>query len=158
MASFLIGAVHDANVNLYSIASNYPRQKAYIWHAGDTWKATNKLSINYGIRWDKFTPSREKRNNMSFFDFGPNPGAGGRPGRLAFATSDRPYPEEDWNAGWGPRLGIAYALNERTVIRTGYGIFYTQAFYPGWGGGISQQGLNNQGASVGTTGLGGLDP
>jgi len=131
MASFLLGAVHDANVNLYSIASRYPRQKAYIWHVGDTWKATNKLSINYGIRWDKFTPSREKRNAMSFFDFGPNPGAGGRPGRLAFATEDHPYPEADWNAGWGPRLGVAYAWNDKTVIRTGYGILP-----PGPGGAV----------------------
>jgi hypothetical protein len=165
IASFLLGAVHDANVDLRSVGASYPRQKAYIWHVGDTWKVTSKLSVNYGVRWDKFTPSREKYDNSSFLDFGPNPGAGGRPGRLAFAgnkwgsaSAGRPYPEQDWNGGYGPRIGVAYGLNDKTVIRTGYGIFYTQAFYPGWGGGISQEGLNNQGASVGTTGLGGLDP
>ena len=101
------------------------------------------------MRWETFSPSSEKYNNASFFDFGPNPGAGNRPGRLAFAgdkwggaSLGRPYPEEDWHGGFAPRVGVAYALNDKTVIRAGYGIFYTQAFYPGWGGGISQFGLN----------------
>jgi hypothetical protein len=164
MASFLLGAVDNANVKLVTVGGTYVRQYAYIWHVGDTWKATSKLSINYGLRWDKFTPSSEKYNNMSFFDFGANSGAGGRSGRLAFAgtgwgsaSSGLVYPEADWNGGYGPRLGIAYALNDKTVVRTGYGIFYTQAFYPGWGGGVDQTGLNST-ASVGATGLDALDP
>lgn len=165
IASFLLGAVHDASVNLYTVGAKYVRQSAYIWHIGDTWKATTKLSLNYGIRWDRFSPSLDKYDNFSFFDFGPNPGAGNRSGRLAFAgnkwgsaSAGRRYPEDNWNNGFGPRIGLAYALNQKTVVRTGYGVFYTQAFYPGWGGGINQTGLNNEGASVGTTGLGGLDP
>ena len=39
-------------------------------------------------------------------------------------------------------LGIAYASTDKIVVRTGYGIFYTQAFYPGWGGGVDQTGFN----------------
>lgn len=164
MASYLLGAANSGSVNLISVRGKYIRQNAYILHVGDTWKMTNKLSVNYGLRWDNFSPSWEKYNNMSFFDFGPNPGAGGRPGRLAFAgdkfgaaSAGVQYPEDNWKNGYGPRLGIAYALNDKTVIRTGYGIFYTQAFYPGWGGGVDQSGFNT-GASIGTTGLGGLDP
>jgi len=164
MASFLLGAVNNGSVNLYAVRGRYVRQNAFIWHVGDTWKVTNKLSVNYGLRWDRFSPSSEKYNNTSFFDFGPNPAAGGRPGRLAFAgdqwgaaSAGVPYPEDDWNNGFGPRLGIAYGLNDKTVIRTGYGIFYTQAFYPGWGGGVDQSGLNG-GGTLNTTGLGGLDP
>ncbi len=164
MASFLLGAVNNGSVNLFSLKSVYPRQKAYIWHVGDTWKATTKLSVNYGLRWDNFTPSWEKYDNLVFFDFGPNPGAGGRPGRLGYAgdkwgnaSTGTRYPEENWKGGFGPRLGIAYGWNEKTVIRTGYGLFYTQAFYPGWGGGMDQTSLNSS-PSLGTTGLGGLDP
>lgn len=164
MASFMLGAVNNASVNLITVHARYIRQYAYIWHVGDTWKVNQKLSVNYGLRWDKFTPSKEKYDNMSFFDFGPNPGAGGRPGRLAFsgnkwgaASAGQKYTEDDWNKGFGPRLGIAYAINDKTVVRTGYGIFYTQAFYPGWGGGVDQTGFNTSGG-VGTTGLGGLDP
>jgi hypothetical protein len=164
MASFLLGAVSSGSVGLYSQKGKYIRQDALIFHIGDTWKATNKLSINYGIRWDRFSPSKEKYNNMSFFDWGPNPDAGNRPGRLAFAgnnwgaaSAGVDYPEQLWNGGWGPRIGVAYAMNDKTVIRTGYGIFYTQAFYPGWGGGVDQTGFNTTG-TLNTTGLGGLDP
>ena len=165
MASFLLGAVNNASANFITQGGRYIRQKAYILHVGDTWKVNQKLSVNYGMRWDKFTPSREKYNNMSFFDFGPNPGAGGRPGRLAFAgnkfgaaSSGLDYPEQDFNSGFGPRLGIAYAINDKTVVRTGYGIFYTQAFYPGWGGGVDQTGFNSSGSVGNGATLGGIDP
>ena len=76
----------------------YPRQAAYILHLGDTWKATSKLTLNYGLRWDYYTPSKEKYNVFSFFDpNGANPGAGGRPGRLAFAGTG--YGAASYGAG-----------------------------------------------------------
>ena len=75
------------------------------------------------------------------------PAAG--PGRLAFAgdgygaaSYGARYPEKNWYGGFAPRLGAVYSLNDKTVIRSGWGIFYTQAFYPGWGGGISQDGFS----------------
>ena len=164
IASFLLGAVNNGSVNLLNVRGKYARQNAFILHVGDTWKVTSKLSLNYGLRWDRFSPSREKYNNTSFFDFGPNPGAGGRPGRLAFAGSNfgsasagKSFPEDSWNGGFGPRIGIAYSPDPKTVVRTGYGIFYTQSFYPGWGGGLNQDGLNG-GGTLNSTGLGGLDP
>lgn len=164
VASFLLEAVNNGSVSVRTVSSWYARQSAYIWHFGDTWKATQKLSINYGIRYDKFTPSIEKYDRLSFFDFGSNPAAGGRPGRLAFsgskygpASAGVRHPEKDWSSGFSPRLGIAYAMNDKTVIRTGYGIFYTQAFYPGWGGGMNLQGFNKD-QTFSSTGLGSLDP
>ena len=39
-------------------------------------------------------------------------------------------------------LGFAYTLNAKTVVRAGYGIYFGQAFYPGWDGGMSQDGFN----------------
>ena len=48
--------------------------------------SNNKLTLDYGLRWDYYSPSSEKNDRLSFFDpTGANPGAGGRPGRLAFA-------------------------------------------------------------------------
>jgi hypothetical protein len=165
IASFLFGAVSSANVDFRTVSAWYPRQNAYVVHGGDTWRVSPKLTVNYGLRWDVFTPFREKFNRLSFFDpVGANPGAGGRPGRLAFAGDEygaasfgAEFPEETWKKGFAPRLGIAYSWDSKTVIRTGYGIFFTQAFYPGWGGGMSLDGFNlNQ--SFNSTGSGGVIP
>jgi hypothetical protein len=139
-------------VDYRSVPSNFARQHAWILHAGDSWRVNNELTLDYGLRWDYYSPSSEKNDQMSFFDpVGANPGAGGRPGRLAFsgdsygaASYGATYPEKDWYGGFAPRLGAVYALNDKTVIRGGWGIFYTQAFYPGWGGGMSLDGFGNQ--------------
>jgi hypothetical protein len=165
IAGFLLGAVSNANVDFRTVSAWYPRQNAYVIHGGDTWKMTQKLTLNYGLRWDVFTPMREKFNRFSFFDpVGANPGAGGRPGRLAFAGNQfgsasfgADFPEETWKKGFAPRLGIAFAPDQKMVVRAGYGIFFAQAFYPGWGGGMSLDGFNlNQ--SFSTTGFSGIVP
>jgi hypothetical protein len=164
VASFLLGAVDHADVAFRAVDSWYPRQHAWVLHGGDTWRANEKLTLDYGLRWDYFSPSSEKYDHLSFFDpAGANPGAGGRPGRLAFAGTGygaasygARYPENEWYGGFAPRLGAVYALNDRTVFRTGYGIFYTQAFYPGWGGGISLDGFSNTPTFSST--LGGIQP
>ena len=50
-------------------------------------------------------------------------------------------PEETSYSALAPRLGIAYGLDSKTVIRTGYGIFYLGSYYPGWGGGAALDGF-----------------
>jgi hypothetical protein len=164
VASFLLGAADSASVAYRSVSSTYPRQHAWIWHAGDTWRMNNKLTLDYGLRWDYYSPSSEKYDRLSFFDpTGANPSAGGRPGRLAFAGDDygaasygERYPEKNWYGGFAPRLGAVYSLNDKTVLRGGWGIFYTQAFYPNWNGGMSQDGFSND-ASISSS-LGGIQP
>jgi hypothetical protein len=165
IAGFLLGAVTKGNVAFRSIPAYYPRQKVYALHVNDSWKLTTKLTVNYGLRWDYFTPSREKHNHLSFIDpVGANPDAGGRPGRLAFAGTSygsasfgREFPEESWKKGFAPRLGVAYAYNPKTVVRAGYGVFFARAFYPGWHGGMALEGFNlNDVLSVG--GTSGIDP
>jgi hypothetical protein len=156
IASFLLGAVDNANVSFNTVTAIYARGSYYALFAGDNWRVTDKLSLDYGLRWDVGTPSVEKYNHLSFFDpNGANPGAGGRPGRLAFAgTGDGTinygsagfgarHPEKTWYGGFGPRFGFAYAWKPNTVIRGGYGIFFDQAFYPGWNSGIAQDGFNS---------------
>ena len=51
---------------------------------------------------------------------------------------------------------MTFAINPKTVVRGGWGIFYNKAFYPGWGGGIAQEGFNRNVAFSST--LGGLEP
>jgi hypothetical protein len=163
-ASFLLGAADSANVSYRSVSSWYARQHAWIWHVGDSWRVNERLTLDYGLRWDYYSPASEKYDRLSFFDpTGANPGAAGRPGRLAFAgdtygpaSYGARYPEKNWYDGFAPRLGAVYNLNEKTVIRGGWGIFYTQAFYPGWGGGMSLDGFSND-PSVSAS-KGGIEP
>jgi hypothetical protein len=163
IASFLLGTVAHASMVARATNDTYPRQQAWIVHVGDTWRATDKLTLIYGLRWDYFSPSREKYNRLSFFDpVGANPGAGGRPGRLAFAGTGWgeasygvDYPETRFYGAFAPRLGLTYALGEKTLLRAGAGIFYDRAFYPGWAGGMSQQGFVNN-VAFGSS-LGGLE-
>jgi hypothetical protein len=150
VASFLLGQVDSASDTFATVGSQYPRQKAWNLHAGDTWRLTPKLTVNYGVRWDVALPAEEKHDNLTFFDpKGVNPEAGGLLGTLAFAGTKwgsasfgSRHPEESWFGGVAPRLGFAYSLSEKTVVRAGYGIFYQNAYYPGWNGGISQDGFN----------------
>lgn len=148
-ASFYIGAVDNGNLTVHNISKYGAEQRAYSLHAGDTWKMSTKLTVDYGLRWDIFTPTWETNDQLSFFSFAPNPGAGNLPGSLAFAgnkwgpaSAGVKYPEHLFKGAFSPRFGFAYALNDKTVVRGGYGIFYTQAFYPNWGGGMSLDGFN----------------
>ncbi len=164
MASFLLGDVASANATFYSLSAFRPQAQSVGFFAGDTWKVTPKLSIDYGLRWDLYTPSSEAKNQTSFFiPNAANPGAGGRLGALMFAGNKwgaasygAAYPEKLFYHAFGPRIGIAYALTDKTVIRTGYGIFFMQDFYPGWNGGIATDGFNVTPAF--NSSLGGLQP
>jgi hypothetical protein len=151
IASYLLGAVGGGSVDYKTVPSWYPRQIVWAFHGNDSWRVTPKLTLNFGLRWDYYSASREKYNHFSFFDpTGINPTAG-IPGRLAFAGSGsscgdacfgRDYPEQPWKNGFAPRLSFAYAMNQKTVIRAGYGVFFAQAFYPGWNGGMALDGYN----------------
>jgi hypothetical protein len=155
MASFYLGAVGNASVTYYNVHAEYPRQYGYAAHLGDSWRMTPKLTLNYSLRWDYITPFKEKFDNLSFFDpTGANPGAVTTSGtelkgRLAFAGTKwgaasygADYPEIPHKGNLAPRVGFAYSLNDKTVVRAGYGIYFGQAFYPGWNGGMSQDGFN----------------
>ncbi len=148
-ASLLVGAVDNGSLNVYNIAKYGAEQRAYSLFVGDTWKMTRKFTINYGLRWDQFSPTFETGNHLAFFDFGANPGADNRSGRLAFsgdnwgaASAGFRYPEKLWHGAIAPRIGFAWSPDSQLVIRAGYGMFYTQAFYPGWGGGMNLDGFN----------------
>jgi len=155
MASFYLGAVSNANVSFYNVKAEYPRQPAWAAHGGDSWRLTQKLTLNYSLRWDYIAPFKEKYDNLSFLDpLGGNPGAVTSDGtelagRLAFAGNKwgaasygADFPEKPYKSALAPRVGFAYTVDSKTVVRAGYGIYYGQAFYPGWDGGMSLEGFN----------------
>ena len=86
----------------------------------------------------------EKHDVLSFFDpYGSNPAAAGRAGRLVFAGTrwgeaslGKRYPEAAFYKAFAPRVGFAYTVSQKTVVRAGYGVFFTQLYYTNWTGGI----------------------
>jgi hypothetical protein len=150
IASFLLEQVDNATFSILNRNRAVTIQSSWIAHAGDTWRVTPKLSLNYGLRWETISPSHERDDFFSFLDpVTPNASAGNRPGRLVFASDQagaasfgRRYPEERYYKAFAPRIGVAYSLRDKTVARLGYGIFVDAGYVPGWGGGVSLDGYN----------------
>ncbi len=155
-ASFLLGLTDETQGYFFN-APGYSRNSYYGAFAQDDYKLTKKLTLNLGLRWDVFTPAVDKYNRKSWVSPTlPNPGAvaGGTEllGAMQFATpSDRSGVNTYYN-DLSPRIGLAYALNDKTVIRAGYGIFYAQgnanrlygtAFVQGWNGTVDLTSPNN---------------
>lgn len=148
IASFLLEQVDNAQTTFYTTTNVDARTNGFMLFVGDTWRVTPKLTISPGLHYEVDPPPYEAHNHFSYFDPNlPNPGAGNRPGAVAFAgsgagRSGRRVPEDTWHGGIAPRIGMAYALTAKTVIRSGYGMFYDNANMPGWASGISQDGYN----------------
>ncbi len=118
MADYLLGYVSEAQIsNVYVVDQ---RHWATSFFVHDDWKVTPKLSLNLGLRYDFITPALEAENRQS--NFVPEGG-----GRLVFAQDgsleERGLVKPDKN-NFAPRVGLVYKLDDRTVIRGGYGIFY----------------------------------
>ena len=118
VADYLLGYVADAQISNVYVVDQRHWATSFFLH--DDWKVTPQLSLNLGLRYDFITPALEAQNRQS--NFVP---AGG--GQLVFARdgslSERGLVKPDKN-NFAPRLGIVYKLNDKTVLRGGYGIFY----------------------------------
>ena len=91
----------------------------------DSYKVTRKLSIDYGVRWDLATPNREQYGRSSSLGLTtPNPAAGGRLGAPIFEATCNCRFATSYPYAIGPRLGFAYQLDAKTVLRGGWGIAY----------------------------------
>jgi TonB dependent receptor len=122
-ASFLLGGAQNiainAPVNLQT--SNY--QSAIFLQ--DSWKVNRKLTLDYGLRWDYGTYQKEQFGRYGdFSSTTPNPSASGRPGALIYEANCNCNFANNYPYAIGPRLGAAYQLDDKTVIRGGVGIVY----------------------------------
>ena len=90
--------------------------------AEDDWKVTPKLTLNLGLRYDFATPATEGANRMANFDPAGN-------GSLVFATGgslkNRSLVDPNYK-DFGPRVGVSYAIDDKTVLHSGFGIYYTE--------------------------------
>jgi hypothetical protein len=127
-ASFLLGTAASGQANYtpaLALQSLY-----YDGFVEDNFKATPKLTLNLGVRYEDETPYTDRFNQLTNFNFQAVPplAAPGLNlhGALSFVGVNG-NPREQWNPDYdniGPRLGLAYSLTPRTVLRAGAGIFY----------------------------------
>jgi hypothetical protein len=126
LADFMLGL--RAQYALSSVLVAELRRDMHFAYIQDDWRATDRLTLNLGVRYEYSTPYWERNNVLSNFDPATN--------RMVVATSgsisDRALIDPDRN-NIGPRLGFAYTLTPRTVIRGGYGISYVHFSRAGGG-------------------------
>jgi len=99
----------------------------------DDWRATRKLTLNLGVRWEVQKPITDRYDRLATFDYGavnPVSAAVGQnyTGEVNFASSgDRGQYDTDYKH-FAPRIGFAYQVTPKLVMRGGYGIFYPNQF------------------------------
>ena len=146
-ASFLIGQVDKGSFTQYLQQEFGARFRAISPYVQDDWKMTNKLTVNLGLRYDFYPTITEVHNAESFFNPTLANPATGLNGALAYTgsgagTCNCSSPANNYYKNFGPRLGFAYQVDPRTVIRASYGIMFSH------GGAVG--GLNT---SIGTLGF-----
>ena len=117
LADFLLG--YATSVQLSNFHEVHQRQHAYSFFIQDDFRASERLTLNLGLRYDFVTPQMDAENRLANFD----PATG----QLYYATDgsieDRALVKPDRD-NFGPRLGVVYKANTATVVRGGYGIYY----------------------------------
>lgn len=118
-ASFLLGQVQTFSIDLQQ-QSIRPRAHIQEYFVQDDWKVTPRLTLNAGLRYTLNFPSTEVDNQGAIFNldteqfdyFGQN----------GFPRSGRDLHKQNF----GPRLGLAYRLDDKTVVRSGYGLVWIE--------------------------------
>jgi len=139
-ASFLLGdyGAPNALTGVTSGTSQTPQEnykegnQEWGLYLQDSWKVTRKLTVNYGLRWDYATPEHEQYNRLGQFSpTTPNANAAGELGATIYAsTCNCPFYQKAYPFALGPRFGVAYQIDDKTVIRGGWGINYQFAANP----------------------------
>ncbi len=118
---FLLGDISTAQFTTPTVVHNY--QYANNFYAQDTWRVRPNLTLNYGIRYELFTPVLNHQNQMA--NFTPANGGGfvyAKDGDLYSRALIHPDRND-----WAPRVGFSYQPFTRLVLRGGYGVFYQHA-------------------------------
>lgn len=159
-ASYLLGAANSGTMYTeygagYLETYSYAHQFGF--YVNDDYRITPKLTANLGLRWDLVTPFfQEKYSHFSFLNPNVTSPVTGTPGILQFAGANSSAtantycncttPAHMYYKNVGPRLGAAYQLDNKTVIRVSFGIFYSTG-----SGGFGSSGVSTGNAQVGTT-------
>ncbi len=125
LATFLFGDVTSFSRFVSSVTNATDEQWRMFYYGQDTWRATPKLTISYGLRWEVYFPeSVNGKGNGGFYNI--VQGVGRVAGYGPFGLNGNIG--NDWHA-FAPRLGLAYQMYDKTVIRAGFGISYDMGVF-----------------------------
>ncbi len=119
LASFLLGQVQTFSIDLQQLPIR-PRAHIQEYYLLDDWKATRRLTLNAGLRWTLNFPSTEGNDQGAVFNLQTQ--QLDYLGKNGFPRSSR---ELHWH-DFGPRLGFAYRVTGKTVIRSAYGLIWIE--------------------------------
>jgi Carboxypeptidase regulatory-like domain/TonB dependent receptor-like, beta-barrel len=131
-ASFLVGLSDGGSINnLHNIDYHRP---TFAFYAQDDWKVTSKLTLNLGLRYEVFATIKERHNQQATFDLSTaslivpkglnvqlTPTIASIIPLNATGTDGLISPDLN---NFAPRIGLAYQVTDKLVVRSGYGIFY----------------------------------
>lgn len=154
LASLLLG-YFDSSSGLGELPSVANKSAETSFFIQDNWRVTSRLTLNLGLRYEFSTPYSERYNREQFSCFTCDSGinipalpaanfAGGAlHGTTILASKHFRHADPAYH-NIGPRLGFAYRLDNKTVVRGGAGIYYGMSFATNWqyGGTAWQYGLN----------------
>jgi len=124
MATFLLGMPSEFD---RAVFTQFPEERQTRWgiYGQDTWHVTRKLTATLGLRWDKYTPVTPGRpGGIANFDLSTGNILLGGLGKVPSSTGI--YTP---NTDFAPRLGLAYQVTEKTVVRAGFGRSYFSSGY-----------------------------
>lgn len=136
--SFLLGKAFSTT--LMAVDPEYGRRKTFAWYITDDWKASQRLSVNLGLRWDFNGRFHEKYGHWSSFvleDFNPVSQMMGQMEYLKNGSQSFEKTQEWGN--FAPHVGMAYKINDKTVIRGNLSVFFVPLNMNQWGGVPYQQ-------------------
>ncbi|MBC7925273.1 MAG: TonB-dependent receptor, partial [Bryobacteraceae bacterium] len=145
IADFLLGVMSNSESQIGAPIANF-RNSYYALYLQDSWKVTPKLTLNLGLRWEAEPPYYDKHDAIVNIDYvwdNSRDPVFVRSGTGNLLEGNPPFPvgppfqvvrdgrfgrrafKSEWN-DIAPRIGLAYQFNDKTVIRSGAGIYYVR--------------------------------
>lgn len=153
-ASYLLGAINSTSMTVQPFSLVGGRYRPFAPYFQDNYKITPKLTLNLGLRWDYIPTYQEALGRYSFLNPNIQNPVTGNMGTLQFAgnwggsgvSCGCASPAHNYMKNWGPRVGFAYQVNDKTVFRGAYSLLYSHGGGTGGAGGAgtgpSQLGFN----------------
>ncbi|MGA3132140.1 MAG: TonB-dependent receptor [Terracidiphilus sp.] len=138
LASYMLGGATSGTVSVGVPGLGSRWNDPSLW-VQDDYKISPKLTVNLGLRWDIWTPIHEAHDLFTWLNPTGANSLTGNLGTLAFAggsSSDGFHTgthvlSSTWMKNFAPRLGVAYAVDAKTVIRASYGLAYAHGDWTG---------------------------